>query len=261
MALGTVGAAQASISVPARRTGLLAWDVVKDGPSHWQAGIEWDSVLTDTAQVRGDLADATSKSFGLVTTGEGPSFYVYAAVDTQKIGGQDAATVARQRLEAIETVAVEQAIRDLILVPNAVNVGGNASTADEALALIEQSMAAQYGGLPMVMASVAMAVRLVASGAVDAPDQDLRAGQLWSPVGTPVAAGAGFQATDATVDGTPATGGGGWMFASGYPTLYRSEVIVSEAVQTASNKHLAVAERIYAAALDGPVIATLVDIA
>lgn len=256
MALGTMGAAQAQITVPQRRTGLLAWDVVKDGPDHWQAGVQWDSAKTGVAQVRSDLADVTSKTFGVVATGQGPSFYVYVGVDSQMIGGQDAKQVARERLEAVETAAVEQAIRDIILIPQATLLDVAKQRQVTALGLVEHYMAENYGGLPMIYASphdVLIGIeRNVIMGSED--------GRCYTGVGTPVAAGSGFLAGDgSTVDGTTALAGEFFVFASGYPTLYRSAINVSEAIATSTNKQVVLAERIYTAALDGPIVAALAD--
>lgn len=256
MALGTVGAAQAQVTVPQRRTGLLNWDVVKDGPAHWQAGVQWDSVLTGEALHRGDLADVNVKTLGAVATGQGPSFYVYVGVDSQIIGGQDGEEVARKRLEAVETVGVEKALRDLILVPNATLVEPAANSQVGGLAAIEQYMAANYGGLPMLYASVADVVQ----GSRERNVLGSEDGRLYTSIGTPIAAGAGFlTGQGATIDGTLLGPSEFAVFASGYPTLYRSDINVVSAVATDTNRAIFIAERIYTAVLDGPIAASIVD--
>ena len=260
MPLAQAGAAQvAAPTVPQRRTGLLAWDVVRsDPPSHWEMGVQWDSVLGGSIYHRVALDDVNVKTFDVNESQSAAAFYVYTSVTGGMIGESavDYQAMARKRLEGLETVGVERAIRDTILIPNASLPDVSPKTQAEGLSIIEQVMAANYGGLPMLYASVADVVQ-GSKGSNVLGSED---GRVYTAVGTPVAAGAGFLTNQGTtVDGTASGPGEFFVFASGYPTLYRSEVFTFTAPDYDKNQARHIAERIYVAILDAPITAVLVN--
>lgn len=256
MATGALQYVEAPVA-PARRTGLLRVATVSEGTAErWHGGITWQSPRTGTAWYRTDQESTDPKTVGTVSPVEAESFYVGIAAEAGMLLDPALPEFLRARLDGAETVAVEAAVRDLVLVARGSALVSTATDLAHGLALLEQALAEQYGGLPVVHVDVYTAVLLAAADVVEHTGD----GTLVTKVGTPVIPGAGYTAGEGVeVDSVTAGEGESWMFGTGWPVLRRSQMVTADAWDTTYNKRLALAERLYVAQVEAPVLAVLVS--
>lgn len=259
MALGASTYVEAPVG-PARRTGLLSVVTVeRDIPGNrWYGGTDWYGITgMQVADYRTDPNARDSKTFGEMVDGSSDTFLVYAGLERkQPIGDDTVLGLARRILEGTETVAVEKYLVNQVLTGTGTNVlNSTAVTPDVGLALVEQAMAAGYGGLPLIHADVYLASLLTSvNEALDAAGD----GALVTRLGTPVIPGAGYTCT-AEIGGVTPGAGESWLFGTGWIRCLGSEVVVNDGRDLASNAHVAVAERMWNVAVEPVVVAALVS--
>ena len=222
----------------------------------FESGITWDALTCEPAQGRGGPACAPDVPIGLpkVLTagpevGEATAFVVWGEYACSPIGGgwNEAQERANAHLAAREEARAERAFYtgDLGNVPNLSGANGYPAPLDEgafdeaheALAAVEQGIAREYGSLGTIHVSIRAASLLLSKGSLVA-----RGGRLFTELGTPVVAGAGYPDLGEIV-GTGALVG------------YRSEVFNSSSRQgdllnRATNDLVAIAERSYVVGFD-----------
>lgn len=222
----------------------------------FNSGVRWSNITCDPAGGRGgpecDPADAIGlpKEFdGERIVGDATPFLVYGH-DTCLIIGtsfEESQEYATAHLLAREEARAEQALwtGDLGSVPNFAGANGypapvSAGTHDpewHALAAVEDMLGRVYGSLGVIHMSRRTASLLLAKGALDKSG-----GRLFTELGTPVVAGAGYPDVPEIV-GTAAVFG------------YRGDIITSsnrpgDLLDRSSNQMYAIAEREYVVGFD-----------
>lgn len=201
------------------------------------AGIEWISDGCEFPKAAPGLcyvdnSPTGNKEFVGVEVGSGPIFALYAGVKCYLGPSTDYAERAARLLEQGEGRGVEEVLWEW-----AATTGGapNAATSLlDAIALAEESADSYYVGMPVILMSRRVAVW---ARSVKAIFGDEETGQLWTANGTPVIATAA--ASDAQLS------------IIGYPTIYTSRESVNiDAIDPTTNQQMAIAERIYAIAVD-----------
>lgn len=193
---------------------------------------------------------------GTMKTVTGDPFAVYKLVECGAVGTVDIGAQARRALELGESVAVERMLATRELGGAASEVGQNQPRPPEdAIALLEQAWVANYGTQPVIHMTRDVAVIACAHRAL------YREGTgLYTCLGSPVVAGAGYELSDGmrlnnTTDNSTDYAGGpeGWVYATGPVVLRRSPVQVNNVIQTDTNTVSALAERVYVATVEcGP---------
>lgn len=199
--------------------------------------------------------DGSEKQFDQLPLIEGAPFAIYRGVDVSMFQRNEAVTVARDAFGAGESYAVERAVQELVLNPQAEDITPTAGTpvtnGKYAAGLLEQYAAENYGGLPLLHADRATTTLF-------APDQDADGWKLHTNQGTPIANGGGYSRTGP--GGTVAPDGAGWVYISGQVHIWRGELNVVSGYELAANRNLGLAEATYVPTVDCFVAAILVGI-
>ena len=225
------------------------------GNSRWENGVVWEPLPCAPASGIGPVdCDPEEPVNGLpkvmaeaAGTDDAVPFTVYGSYECSPIGhtleyAQDRAT---EHLIAREEARAEQAIwtGDLGNTPNfseGATAAGAARLPHLALAEAEQYIATGYGSLGVIHMS-----RLVASILLSEDALEVRGNRLFTKLGTPVIAGAGYPGSHP--DGVQE---GEWIVASPALMAYRSEVFTptnraGDLLDRANNNLYGVAERRY----------------
>lgn len=225
-------------------------------PPRWENGVEWEPLACSPASGIGDVdCDPEVPTVGLpkqfpesAGTDEATAFTVYGSYECSPIGHtlEYAQQRAMEHLLAREEARAEQAIwtGDLGNTPNfstADTASGGAHDPKYALALAEQYIAANYGSLGVIHMPRLLASILLAEDALE-----VRNTRLFTKLGTPVVAGAGYPLTHP--DGV--TAGENWIVATPALMLYRSEAFTptnrtGDLLDRGQNNMHGVAERRY----------------
>lgn len=163
-------------------------------------------------------------------TGVGPAFARYAGVTCWLGGDQEGPTYveqARERLAGGEDRAVEAQLMAWAEDGEAVTGGSIVET----IAALEQYADANYIGQPVLVMSREMADLAYAADALHRED-----GKLVSPNGTPVVASGAIESSAIAI--------------IGWPAVYASEIVAAVGLAWSTNTELAIAERVYAIAVD-----------
>lgn len=201
------------------------------------AGIEWISQGCDLPKAAPGLCFVPNpvtgdKEFGGIDRGAGPIFGLYAGIECFLGPNSDYDQRARDLLSEGEGRGVEEVLWEW-----AAATGGAALPATslvDAIAQAEESADSYYVGGPVMIMSRRVAVWARSVGALfggTAWD-----GDLWTANGTPVIATAAASDSQLSI--------------MGWPTVYTSDMTVINAVDQTHNKEMAIAERIYAIAVD-----------
>lgn len=244
--------------------GLLSVLTPRGGAdAHWQNGIEWETLGCAPVSGIGDPScDPEEPTTGLPKQfqdsgdlGEASPFTVYGSYKCNPVGhtieyAQDRAT---EHLLAREEARVEQAIwtGDLDnqgFAEGAVNAGSAAVSVRRAIAQLEGWIGRNYGSLGVIHMT-----REAAFIAAAGDELTLKNGKLYTSLGTPVVAGAGYPGTGPT--GQSPAGGQTYMYATPALVGYRSEVFPgstppSAGLDRSKNDLYAVAERTYVVGWD-----------
>lgn len=239
------------------------------GASRWEGGVQFEVGTCDPADGIGEatidirnnqpIYPGLPKSLDSngVGAGEASPFTVYGHFTCSPVGWtpSTAQDKADEHLLAREIARVEQALwtGDLGNVPSLQDAGtttlGTGLSPVEGLAALEQWLGITYGSLGVIHMSRGLAELLLSGYALVT-----RGNGLYTQLGTPVIAGAGYPGTGPAGQAV-AVGEAGWMYATPALFGYRSEVFTSSAtpgdlLDRAMNDMYAVAERTYLLGFD-----------
>lgn len=251
--------APATVVDPIARTalpyGLLSTVTPRPvGASRWENGVVWEPLPCSPASGIGDVdCDPEEETIGLPKnfpipggTDDATPFTVYGSYECSPMGHdlEYAQERATEHLLAREEARAEQAIwtGDLGNVPNFTDAdtdGAGPLAPNLALAVAEQYIATEYGSLGVIHMSRFLATLMIADDLLE-----VRGTRLYTVLGTPVIAGAGYPGTHP--DGTA----GWWIVATPALMAYRSEVFTAtnrpgDLLDRAQNNLFGIAERRY----------------
>lgn len=185
-----------------------------------------------------------------VEPGVASDFTIYGHYQCSPIGNslEYAEERAEQHLIAREQARVEQAIwtGDLGNTPTlrgATVLGSGAVSIRAGIAALEAAIATEYGSLGVIHMTRETALLAIAASVLRRDG-----GRLFTELGTPVVAGAGYDGSGP--DGTPASPGESWAYVTPAIFGYRGEVFTSsgrpgDLLDRSTNDLYAVAERTY----------------
>ena len=215
-------------------------------------GVQHEAVLGGHS--RTIPAAGVEKTFDQTDYFDGVQFGVYRGIESSLLVDADPAGAAKMAFENGETYAVEEAVQRLILNVTAEDITPTPGTAVTnlryALGLLEQFAAENIVGRPLIhgnRVAVTLIPELVGEGA-----------DLHTIHSTPVANGGGYGALGP--DALTAGAGKAWLYISGQVNLWQGTFALTEAQDLPGNRDYALAERPYAATINGPVAAILVGI-
>lgn len=247
---------------------------------HWQQGVEWEPAVCGAAAIyncptcnqnNGNTAPAKSYAAGPGSDFASP-FTVYGSFNCSPIGNWDRAEArAKELLANGEERAVESAIAlstthagralqaatSLDITPTP----GTPVTILQGIALLESYIGANSSGQGVIVANKREATLAVAQRAVVRPEAGQT--QLFTNVGTPVAAVGGWNGRTGP-NNVAAVSPNSWIFVLGSrPRVWRSEVFVTsereESLKTTTNDLKIAAERTYIVGWDCFTAAVLVS--
>lgn len=227
------------------------------GNSRWENGVIWEPLTCSPASGIGEvdcLPDPVTPTAGLPKkfpvpggTDEASAFTIYGSYECSPIGHtlEYAQQRATEHLLAREEARAEQAIwtGDLENFPafaGAITETGGPFAPRLAIAIAEQYIATEYGSLgvihmPRYLAAIMLSEELL----------EVRGTRLFTRLGTPVVAGAGYPLTH-----PGAEPGENWIVATPALMLYRSEIFTAtnrtgDLLDRAQNNLFGIAERRY----------------
>jgi hypothetical protein len=188
--------------------------------------------------------------------GETVLFQQYRGIDLSLLEGPGAGQQILQGLfEAGESRGVEESVQDLLLNQNAVDItptpGTPVKNLKHALGLLEQYAAEHYSYEPVISGNLFATLLIPELQAK--PD-----GSLETVLGTPIAAAAGYGAEGPGA--ASAAAGTAWLYISGQINIWESPVNIVSGPALEKNRELTLAEKAYAASVDGFAAAILVGI-
>lgn len=190
-----------------------------------------------------------AKTFENPAWPEGARFTVYAGAECKKFGGGGAEQLAAlsKVFHARESFGVEHGLADSGTFLNATDLtpAGGAVSAVEAVGLLEGDAAVHYAGVPTIHLPRAFATPLFSNGAME-----WMGNALMTKLGSKVAAGGGYDATNLGPDGAPAPAGQMWVYATGEVLVQRAKIIEVDALDRDTNDNLDLVERTYIVSVD-----------
>ena len=194
-------------------------------------------------------------------------FAVYGEYQCNPVGRSDAEAFDRARLHLVTGSgrAIERAIQfgepgnEPTLSSEAVDIttGGAVSTV-EAVALLEQYLGENYGGVGVLHMDRRLATHAIAEGLIFPEGDQLRTG-----LGTLVAAGAGYESQSGPDESPESPGDGSlWVYATGAVHGWRSAIVESQEGATfdrGNNTLTVIVERTYVIAWECVTAAIQVD--
>jgi hypothetical protein len=166
----------------------------------------------------------------------------------------------RRVFEANESVGVEKAFMatrfrvsapgdpeegDLWDAPVDITPAGGAVDPYVGIALLEGHAASRYAGAPIIHMP-----RTIGALAWAKADLEQRGDTFFTPQGSKVASGGGYEALNTSPAGVAAPAGERWMYATGEIALQRGEIVVKREMDTTTNEVFVLAERLYVASVD-----------
>lgn len=240
--------------------GLFSAAAVRPNADRWESGVQWEQTVAPPAMGTSFDCDVPADPLDLdaydCAIGEASVFTVYGYAHGNPVGmnPEVASAKAIDHLTIREEARVEQALwtADLANSPSlrgaGVAVGPGAQTMPTGLAALEDAIATQYGSLGVIHLTRYTAMKAIADDLVES-----RNGRLYTVLGTPVVAGAGYDGSGPAEE-VPAAGTA-WAYATGPVFVYRSEVFApssrpGDTLNRGTNTLLAVAERTYLLGFD-----------
>ena len=199
---------------------------------------------------------SATKSFAAFSDVSGFRFAVYGGLVCKAVGFEtmdvSEAEVTRVFLNN-ESVGVEKAMMQtrfrasgtLWGAPTDLTPAGGAVGPSVGLAILEGHAASRYAGTPTIHTS-----RTIGSLLWDKSKLTQRGEVYYSPQGSKVASGGGYEAVNTSPAGVAAPAGERWMYATGEVSLLRSEIKVEQVVNTTTNEVFVLGERLYVASVD-----------
>lgn len=234
-----------------------------EGDGRWQNGIRWEPLTCSAASGLGPDCDAEAaigfpKGFPVgAGIGDAEPFAVYGAYRCSPIGhdltwAQERAMmhlIAREE-SAAENALWTGALGNLPVIAAGADElnGGVAADPVDAVGLLEDWLADNYGSLGVIHMTRRAAVSAVASLAVQREGN-----RLVTAVGTPVVAGQGYPGTSPS--GAAPAAGESWMYATPALLGYRSDIISptnrpGDLLDRGTNDMHGMAERMYLIGFD-----------
>lgn len=172
-------------------------------------------------------------------------FTVYEGVQCRTVDVGDALKRAERRLTLRESYWVEtEFTRQWLRGPDVVTPNGStALSLCAAVGVLEEFLAANYGGIGVLHVPRSVAACVGTGGVVQQ-----RNGQLRTHLDNVWSFGAGYG--NASPTGTPAPAGHAWLYATGPVVARRTEVVSREELEWRRNNTVAIAERTYAVSAD-----------
>jgi hypothetical protein len=238
---------------PKRSTDLLSIaNVVDMADGTWEMGVQWD--LDSCGEVGSYdgicMPSGETKDFTGLVVGEGLPFVVHAGVECGMFSREREIAAARARLAAHEATEVEKRLVDRYIVHPAAQIDSDAKEMPAALGLLED-LIAEYGFEGIIQMPPSVAALAAQKGLLFR-----EGGRTVTYLGTPIATGHGYTrrmrvpvGNGTGTDVTP-TDSQGWIWVTGAIELMRGPVKVTEAVDTATNVRMVLAERIYVPKID-----------
>lgn len=221
----------------------IEYQVAPDGAALFAPGMCWaPEAITPEAAIDGDEP-------GLTT---GLAFAVFRAVRCRLAGHESFEDMALAALAAGESTAVEAAVQALFLNggDDLTPTPGTAVSRYRALGMLEQHLAANYGGLGVIHTSRLGGTVLSAELAMPTVE-----GTLVTKQGTPISNGGGYTTTGPGA--VVADPGEVWLWASGKVSLWAGPAETFRAYTLEENEALVVAQRVYVASVEEPIVAVL----
>ncbi len=257
VALTSIGAGGVTVTGPTGGPYAVKWTAAGDRQAMTSTGTGGTmAVVTTTQGVANTQGLPKNLATNLATNGAATPFTVYGHFECSPMGWTFASAQAQADVHLLtrEEARVEQALwtGDLGNTPKlrgATVVGSAATNAPTiGVGLLEDFIATEYGSLGLIHMTRAAALSLT-KGGVLVPN----GGRLTTRLGTPVAAGAGYDGSGPT--GQVATDTTTWMYVTPPVFGYRTEEFTSsnrpgDLLDRASNDLYAVAERSYLIGFD-----------
>lgn len=230
------------------RGGLLAVANVIDNAdgSYTYNGVTYETALCGPSRRIPEYGQ--DKTFDMTGTNASVNFGIYRGVEAPLLTHKDdAQNMARTAFDNGEGWAVERAIQELVLNPDAVDLtpttGTPVTNMKRALGLLEQYAQDNYVGLPIIHGN------RIATQLIPDPQIDKDNWTLHTMHGTPVANGGGYYATGP--GGEVAAAGEAWLFVTGQVNIWRGALITPDEVYALKqNRTFALAERTYTASVE-----------
>lgn len=195
-----------------------------------------------------DICNPTTKDFDTASVVSGFRFSNYAGFTCKAVGlnWDDVERRLQSIAMAREAVAVEEAFMASSAFQNATDLtpGSGAVSPRVGLALLEADMAGKYGmGVihsPRAVASALMSLHV-----------DLQGSKLVTDLGTPMAAGGGYDVANTGPGGDTPAAGDYWMWATGGVQLQRGQWLpLRRQLDRSTNDMTTLVERIYVGSVD-----------
>lgn len=198
----------------------------------------------------------TAKTFeGRVYVQDQNVVTLYAGTECGFLNFEEHAQIAREKLEAGESHALESFLRTDVFVtgtayaPTMTTLVGKFAQAEwEALKVYQAELLVHLSPLVATLLHAAEILGMDAQG------------NLRTLSGSNVVVGTGYTATTAPTGGTASAAGEEWAFFTGEMLILHGDMGAYEGVDPETNKHRALAERVYSIAIDGPIIGVKLDL-
>jgi hypothetical protein len=224
-------------------------DVAEDVPNSagfgWLtvAGVPWfESFNALQFRHAAALCAPNTKTFDQSTVWTYPFVVTaYGGVQCESVGGLGHQAQIEKAFTTGESVAVEAggAVKPLV-----------------GLALLEGWMGTHYIGEPVIHTPTAIASLLAGPKYIEP-----QAGTLYTPLGSVVVNGAGYDIANASPSGVAAPAGEKWLYATGTVMVHKGDLVAPDTqLNRSDNRVYTLVERPYVVAVDGPVAAIRVQV-
>lgn len=240
-------------------------------------GIEafWQSYNSLKFQSRANFCAVSNKDFDQTADWTGGfRFAVYGGVSCKAIGldQNDMRSEVERVFSLGESTGIERAlmefrfVADAELAPDAtpldrwdaptdITPAGGAVSPKVGIAMLEGWMGDNYVPVPTLHVPLTIASLILGvDGAV------FTGNQMSTKFGSKIAAGVGYDFPNTSPTGVAAPAGEKWLYASGEVVIGKSDLMVKQSLATDNNDVLALGERGYIAAVDGPTVAVRVKV-
>lgn len=247
-------------------------DVAEDVPNSagfgWLtvAGVPWFESF-NALQFRhvAALCAPNTKTFDQATNWAYPFVVTaYGGVQCESVGGLGHQAQIEKAFTTGESVAVEAGIMDVLftspaapfVAPTDITPVAGAVKPLVGLAMLEGWMGTHYVGQPVIHTPTVVATLLAGPKYIEP-----QAGTLYTPLGTQVVNGAGYDIANASPAGVAAPTGEKWLYATGTVMVHKGDLVAPETqLDRSDNRVYTLVERPYVVAVDGPVAAIRVQV-
>jgi hypothetical protein len=206
-----------------------------------------------------DILNTTgTKSFDGIDTIASDPFATYTGVECGLMGSEDYEARARKAHADGESYGVEKGFQLSVLNLAATDIISTTPVGIvEGIAALEQYASENYPGMPMIHIDRRLAT-LGISESVIFPSLDF---SLSTGLGTPVAAGSGYDLSTGPAGQAAPAAGQYWAYVTGQVNIWRTPVLSEKVDDITINRARALAERTYVVTVECIVAAILIDTA